>query len=291
MVTVRTWIDGLTELAATLHDGQDTEIELGVCDGEAVQLLDRADIDVYTRVPDDPTQARGEFVLVRGHLHPGEQRTPDRTLRGVAVDVDQELRKLTADTEAPMTTPTPALRLPLSRYSRATRRPGAGAFEVACQLAGVSGYGELVAVEVRETDEALAGELGITPGDRYVYRRRHMHLSPDGEPDRVVQIQEGHLPLALVEGTPLAGVEKIVDGTYAALDAIGHGPAEIDEEVDAGMATDDEAVVFGLSDVPDVPVLRIKRTTRDQAGQVVELLHVTALGGTGVFVYEGLPVR
>lgn len=45
-----------------------------------------------------------------------------------------------------------------------------------------------------------------------VYRLQHMYAGK-----QVGQLQETWLPLALTEGTPLAGVSKVVGGIYRAL--------------------------------------------------------------------------
>lgn len=179
----------------------------------------------------------------------------------------------------------PPLRLPSSRYSRHARRPGAGPFEATCQALGIPGYGELVVVERRQADDEVAKGLDVPVGTEIIYRRRYMHA---GDPDAIIQIQEGHLPADIAEGTPLARVEKIKDGTYAALEAIGHAPASVTEEVSARMPTYTEATVFRSK--TGVPVLHITRATRDDQGRVVELLYVTAAADQNVFMYEDLPV-
>lgn len=176
------------------------------------------------------------------------------------------------------------LHLALRRYQRGARRPGIGPFETAARDAGIAGRGELVLVEERKADDLMAARLGIEPGDGYIVRRRLMH----GEDDKIIQVQEGHLPLDLVTGTPLAGAEKIVDGTYVALDAIGHGPASITETVSARALTSGEATVF--SRPAGTPVICVERTTRDEGGLAVEWLTMVALAESTVLVYEDLPV-
>ena len=179
----------------------------------------------------------------------------------------------------------PPLRLRLNRYARHTRQPGAGPFEATCARLGIPGYGELVLVEQRAAQDAIAEGLEVPAGTEIVYRRRYMHA---GEDDAIVQIQEGHLPLNLVENTLLARPEKVTDGTYAALDAIGHGPEQVTEEVTARMPTHSEATVFRAK--TGVPVIQVIRTTRDKHGHVVELLYVTAVADQNVFLYENLPI-
>jgi len=160
-----------------------------------------------------------------------------------------------------------------------------GPFEALCEALGIPGYGELVVVEQRQADDMVAAGLGVEVGAEIIYRRRYMHA---GEPDSIIQIQEGHLPLDIVEGTPLAGVEKIKDGTYAALTAIGHAPVRATEEVSARSPTYTELVVFRL--MTGVPVLQVQRSTYDAADRIVEWLVVTAASDQNVFVYEDLPL-
>ncbi|MPZ64185.1 MAG: GntR family transcriptional regulator [Pseudonocardiaceae bacterium] len=177
------------------------------------------------------------------------------------------------------------LRLAFSRFSRDARHPGAGPFEAVCESLGIPGYGELVTVERRVADDDVATGLKVAVGSEVVYRRRYMHA---GDPDAIVQIQEGHLPLDVVDGTPLAGAAKLTGGTYAALDAIGHGPATATEEVTARMADFTEQEIFRLK--TGVPVIGVTRTTRDADGRIVELLLVTAAADRNVFVYNDLPI-
>jgi hypothetical protein len=45
MATARELIDAITELATGLPDGMDTEVELRICHGKNVQMVDKMDID------------------------------------------------------------------------------------------------------------------------------------------------------------------------------------------------------------------------------------------------------
>lgn len=177
------------------------------------------------------------------------------------------------------------LRLAFSRFSRDARQPGIGPFEAVCESLGIPGYGELVTVERRPADDEVAKGLAVPVGSEIIYRRRYMHA---GDPDAIVQIQEGHLPIDIVDGTPLAGTEKVTEGTYAALDTIGHGPVSATEEVWARMPDHSEALIFRSK--TGVPVIRVTRTTRDSQGRAVELLYVTAPADRNVFIYGDLPL-
>lgn len=177
----------------------------------------------------------------------------------------------------------PPIRLALRRY--AARVPDAGPFEATCRAAGIPGYGELVMVERRAATDEVAAGLGIEVGTPIVYRRRYMHA---GEPDSIIQIQEGHLPASVVDGTILAGVEKVTQGTYAALGSIGHPVVRITEEVSARMPGYSESALLRLRS--GVPVIVVNRTSYGADGRAVEWLVVTAAADRSIFVYEDLPL-
>jgi hypothetical protein len=95
VTTIRDLVDGLTELAGMLPEGFETRVELGVCDGEDLQLIENVDLGHWALMPPERPQVTERFVLLRGHVHPGERA--GELLRGAASHVDQELRKLTDD--------------------------------------------------------------------------------------------------------------------------------------------------------------------------------------------------
>jgi hypothetical protein len=92
-MTVRELIEALTAATARLPAALDTDVELGVCDGENLQMIGTVDVNYWARVAPNGTP-KGYFVLVQGHPHLDEGG-PARPLRGVTADVDDELRKLT----------------------------------------------------------------------------------------------------------------------------------------------------------------------------------------------------
>jgi hypothetical protein len=96
ITTIRYLIDGLLELAGMLPEGTDTPVELGICDGKDLQLIDQCDLGHWAKIPADGSgPPSGYFVLIRGHVHPGEKA--GELMRGAASDADQELRDLTGD--------------------------------------------------------------------------------------------------------------------------------------------------------------------------------------------------
>jgi hypothetical protein len=98
LATIREFVEGLTELADLLPDGFDTPLELGICDGEDLQLLDRVDLGPWTEVTGESLEHRSVFALLRGHHH-RDDPNPGRLLRRGAADADEELRKLTDDSD------------------------------------------------------------------------------------------------------------------------------------------------------------------------------------------------
>ena len=74
VTTIRDLMDGLTELAGMLPEGYETHVELGVCDGEDLQLIENVDLGHWALTPPEGPQIASWFVLLRGHVHPGERR-------------------------------------------------------------------------------------------------------------------------------------------------------------------------------------------------------------------------
>ncbi|MGH3939729.1 MAG: GntR family transcriptional regulator [Pseudonocardiaceae bacterium] len=176
------------------------------------------------------------------------------------------------------------VRLSLSQYSR-TLHPGPPApFSAAAQAAGLVGNVRVVQVERRPADADVARGLDIPEGDMVIVRARHMLLD-DVEPE-TVQISSSMIPLALVEGSPLAADAPL--RVYAAFVELGITPTAMNEEVSTRMPTPEEAETLGL--VSGMPVLDIRRVTRDQDGRPIELLRVVATGDRTVLVYDDLPI-
>lgn len=177
----------------------------------------------------------------------------------------------------------PPVRLPFTRFSRASQQPGMGPWGVATRRAGVSGHLQLVAVEQLPADAELAVRLEIDEGDPVILRSRHMYAD-----NRLVQLYDGYYPLDFIEGTEFVTSAILEGGTYAAFDRIGRHPQRATEEVGARAPTPEEAQLLHLG--AGVPVLTTTRTTRDTTGRVLEVLQVVASADTNVFVYEDLPL-
>lgn len=169
------------------------------------------------------------------------------------------------------------VRLALARYSG---QGDVGPFTAACRAQGINGRMRVVAVDRMPATPEVAGRLELDDGAPVVRRVRHALI--DGRP---VQLQTSYFPAALVDGTPLAAPDFLERGTFATLREIGRPPAQISEELTAGLPTAEEAAVLGAA-----PVLRVVRTTRDEPGTALELLYVAADAQRHVFTYDHLRI-
>jgi len=177
-----------------------------------------------------------------------------------------------------------AVRLRLSQYGR-TLHPGPpGPFTAAARDVGLVGSVHVVRVEHSYADAATAMQLGITEGDEVIVRVRQMRLG-EKEPE-TVQVSTSTIPLALVEGSPLAA--ETATRVYASFVELGIVPIVMTEEVTARTPTPDEAQTLGL--VPGQAVLVIDRVTQDQHGRPVEFVRVVATADRTTLVYDQLPI-
>jgi hypothetical protein len=60
-----------------------------------LQLIENVDLGHWALMPPERPHVAERFVLLRGHVHPGERAS--ELLRGAASHVDQELRELIDD--------------------------------------------------------------------------------------------------------------------------------------------------------------------------------------------------
>lgn len=164
------------------------------------------------------------------------------------------------------------VRLSVKRHSDVLAGPGdRGPWETACAEQGILGRTEIVTVDQRQADARVADQLSIPEGAAVVYRRQHMYVG-----DYVGQLQETWLPLAVVDGTPLAGDGKVIGGIYRGLSSIGHPPVTASDSVTSRMPTRDEADTLSLD--LGSPVLAIERITRGRDQKVLAVAHATVAG-------------
>jgi hypothetical protein len=89
------------DAAEQLPDGLDSPIDLAICDGSNLQFLDQVEVTwqhQYDKTSGTFVRGKEMCALIKGHWHP--EGNPGRLLRGVASDINEELRELTqGDTE------------------------------------------------------------------------------------------------------------------------------------------------------------------------------------------------
>ncbi|MEU8784694.1 UTRA domain-containing protein [Streptomyces sp. NPDC048637] len=102
----------------------------------------------------------------------------------------------------------------------------------------------------------IAELLGVGPGDHVVVRRRIMYL--DGQP---CELTDTYYPLAIAQGTRLAGTAKIAGGAVTLLAELGYVGVRAREDVTARLPSEEEAAA--LEAEPSQPVLQLLRLTLD----------------------------
>jgi GntR family transcriptional regulator len=180
------------------------------------------------------------------------------------------------------------VRVAWSVYQRVTDpdRDGAdlGPWETACAALGLVGRSELQQVSVLPATADIATALHIEAGSSVVCRLRHLMLGVD-----VAQIARTYAPLALIEATPLAANDRIDGGAYAAFTRIGLVPTTATVHASARLPSTDERKTLNLG--PGVAVLETWRATRDQDGQVIELMHSVGSAEAAILVFDDIPLR
>ncbi len=164
---------------------------------------------------------------------------------------------------------------------------GRGPWETACHQTGRDGTMQLISVERIPAEPDVAQALQLSKGATVVQRVRHALV--DGQ---AVMLDAAYYPLALVDGTPVAGSGKVDGGILAALIAAGVldlATARVRELIGARAATKAEAETLRLR--PGVSVLTAERITRDGEAQPVELLHRVANARRIRFQSDDHPLR
>ncbi|MEV0617538.1 GntR family transcriptional regulator [Nonomuraea sp. NPDC050404] len=164
---------------------------------------------------------------------------------------------------------------------------GRGPWETACHQAGRTGIMQLISVKRVPAERDVAHALQLSIGATVVRRDRHAHL--DGQ---AVMLDTAYYPLALVDGTLVAGTDKVDGGILAALSAAGVldcATARVRELISARAATKDEAAALRLRS--GASVLTAERVTRDGDAQPVELLRRVANARRIRFQSDDLPLE
>lgn len=136
-----------------------------------------------------------------------------------------------------------------------------------------------VTVGEEPAPETVAAQLGMTPGDAVIVRRRRFVL--DGKP---VLLSTSSLPAALVAGSAITQPDTGAGGTYARLAELGAGPARFREEVRSRMPTPEEADRLRLP--AGTPVIRISRTAVTADGRTVEVNEMILDSSAYVLEYD-----
>lgn len=119
--------------------------------------------------------------------------------------------------------------------------------------------------------EAVADLLSLATGAKVILRRRLILL--DGSP---VEVMDSYWPADVAEGTALASPGKIPGGAVTLLAQLGHEAAEVQEEVAARPATDEERGLLGTDSSEWVLVLT--RAITDRAARVYEVSEMVTPG-------------
>lgn len=175
----------------------------------------------------------------------------------------------------------------ISHFKISEQRPGFGPWEALLDDLGLPGHTQMITTLIIEAGPEVAKALGIQPTDLVVQRITHQHA---GDPDQVVQIQDGRIPLRLPDGRPLAEgtaftrVERMADGIYATFREIGFTPWKTKPELTAVLPTSREAAVFGVD--AGTPMVQMTRVTRTEQGDLIEWRRVIGPGYNNIFSYE-----
>ena len=136
-----------------------------------------------------------------------------------------------------------------------------------------------VSVSEGGAPEAIAGVLGLEPGEPACLRSRRFVL--DGKP---VLLSTSYLSAALVAGTAITRTDTGPGGIYARLSEIGAGPVRFREEIRSRMPTREESDRLELAS--GTPVVLICRTAFAGDGRAVEVNEMTLDAASYVLEYE-----
>lgn len=160
----------------------------------------------------------------------------------------------------------PLMRFGQLRYSRTVRdETGLSPFR-----AEVEAQGRVPSVDCRsvlrvQAPADIAERLDLTPGEDVV-RRENWYYADDEPTQRGIT----WAPWATVKDSPIGNSAHLGAGSlYARFEELGHAITTIREEVNARVATPEEAVGLALPD--GVPVLRVVHTGYDQHGEPFEV--------------------
>jgi GntR family transcriptional regulator len=138
---------------------------------------------------------------------------------------------------------------------------------------------EEIEVTITVPPAHIAKLLELAPGETTLARRRTRRV--DGE---VMLLADSYYPEALVRGTPIAQPGDVSPGTYAVLEAMGHGWVSSRDEISIRMPTREEAARLGLAEL--TPVGEHIRTSRAADGKPVRIQVSVLPGDRNKIVYD-----
>lgn len=167
-----------------------------------------------------------------------------------------------------------------TRSARTAGGPDLAGFQAELKALGRSGS-QTVTVEHIGAPQAIAGLLGLEPGDPVVVRRHHQIV--DGQPSALA---DAYFPLALVEGTAVAGAGKVKGGTDRAMAELGLEATMRRDEITARMPTPEEAQALQIAG--GVPVVLVVGTefAGENEDQPVEVYSLVLPADRHRLVYE-----
>ena len=139
---------------------------------------------------------------------------------------------------------------------------------------------ERITVETVLASNHIGALLGLPDGAPVVVRRRLRYV--DGQ---LHTTSDTYFPKELVAGTPVELPADVLPGTYAVLEAAGHGWRTYRDTVRARPPSATEGDLFGLG--PGVAVAEHIRVRRDGDGRAVAVTVTILPGDRNDVVYEG----
>lgn len=131
---------------------------------------------------------------------------------------------------------------------------------------------ELLEVSEVQPPAEVAKALNLPEGAKAVLRKRLMRH--EGDP---VELDHSYYPLAIVEGSELAGRRRIRGGAPRVLAELGYRQRGFSDRVSTRLPTSEEVELLELPKVP-IPVIRQFRTVVSEGAQPVEV-NVMIKGG------------
>jgi len=167
-----------------------------------------------------------------------------------------------------------------TRYSKARRQASTPPLHAEAAEQGRAAGRRLLEVATVEAPVEVADRLEIEPGDLVVVRRYLLFF--DQQP---VQTASSYFPLAIAEGTRIAGPEDMATGVHAVLEEeLGYELGRFVEELTFRMPFPEEA--RALATGTGVPVVRLLRTLYDRKNVPLEVSDFLLAGNKHALIYE-----